>query len=106
MRLLLVLDQTAQRLACADYYTQSGCTVDAAADAAHAESLLRFRTYDAVLTDLEDAHLLALARRRNPAVLPVVLTTRDSPSLDATTVMLTKPFALSVVLDLALVVGR
>jgi DNA-binding response OmpR family regulator len=86
MRCLLVLSETAARLACSDYLSLHGHGVDSCADADEGEALARFREYDCVIADLQRdgtavrgaTHLIELCRRRNPTVVPVVLTTTDT----------------------------
>ena len=104
MRLLLVLADDAQRQACADYFTLKGWDVDVAAETATAQSAVRFGAYDVIVTNSEDREtqqLTALARRRNGAVLTIVLSTDGSCDPDPSVITLTKPVPLGAMLALA-----
>ncbi len=86
MRCLLVLSETACLLAFSDYLSLHGYAVDSCSDVDEGEALARFREYDCVIADLQRdgtalrgaTHLIELCRTRNPAVVPVVLTTTDT----------------------------
>jgi DNA-binding NtrC family response regulator len=102
MRFLLVLTDDAQRDACAEYFSLRGCSVATAGERETAQALLHFRAYDAVVIDddvEEVPRLIALARRRNAVVVPVVLSTIDpeSASADDAIVRLTKAVRLETI---------
>jgi len=86
MRCLLVLSETASVVACSDYLSVHGYSIDSCSDLDEGEALARFREYDCVIADLQRhgpavrqaARLIELCRTRNPAVVPVVLTTTDT----------------------------
>lgn len=90
------------RTACVDYFAARGCTVDAASGLAEAEPLLRRHVYDKVVTDLpmsdEVLEMFALARRRNPSAVPILLTTEEEQPYPGSLTTFVKPFPLSVLL--------
>ena len=99
-----MLSDGAQRDACAEFFSLKGCDVHVAPDAAAARSLVRFSAYDVIVTDSEDGEtreLLSAARRRNESVLPILLATSPRGEVDPRAIVLTKPFALGVILELA-----
>lgn len=82
VRMLLVLSDPAALEACRDFYTARGCDVEAAENPEQAAGLLRFRRYDLLVANLTrdpepTLALTELARRRQPSMRRVVLTTAN-----------------------------
>jgi DNA-binding response OmpR family regulator len=108
MRCLLVLAETACRLACRDYLTLHGFELDSCTDLDEAERWARFRPYDCVIADMErgDAapqltKVIGLARKRSRDVVPVLLATAGDLELVEMQpfIALTKPVPLRTIVN-------
>ena len=103
MRILLTLSDASTRSACTEYFVTQGCDVDPASDRDDAAPLLRFRAYDAVITDLpmgeETLEMFVLAQRQNALVVPILLATSAPASSVAPFTTLTKPLPLGDILE-------
>lgn len=112
-RLLIVEDETASLLAMKDFFEGQGYDVDAARDLAAAESCLRDRRYDVILTDLrlseapnlDGLDVISRVRRAQPASRVVVLTALPAEMVDDSAVrrgadaLVQKPTPLPVLAD-------
>lgn len=106
-----MLEDSPSRFVCSEFFEARGCEVDLAEDLPHAARLLRFRRYDLLVGDLareEDGRgellrVIEDAGRRNPSMVPVVLTTEEeslAAEHPALTVLI-KPLPLDAILRLA-----